>query len=243
MTLNYFRKWMRKAFYALVVNPWLRQGTIRRVWVGPYRGLVFELATPIMGRRSIFYRAYEPSVSRWLRTNVKPGMVIWDVGAHVGIHALYIAMMLNGAGQVVAFEGWPENVACLQRNVALNPSLSDLIIVIPYCVARQAGRVYMAQGSSDGKHHLANEGETRSVEVQAITLDTFWRETGVCPDILIIDIEGYELDALEGGKAMIQACKPRLVLEHHRRTEALLSWLLAQNYAPETMDGRHIFAY
>lgn len=235
--------WARKLFYSLVVNPWLREGTTRRVWFGPYRGLVFELAAPVMNRRSVFYRAYESNVTRWLQRHVAPGMVVWDVGAHVGIHALYVARLLRGQGQVVAFEGWPENAACLQRNTTLNPALSGLVTVVPCCVARQPGIVPMAQGSSDGKHHLAGDSETGAVEVQAITLDTFWRETGVCPNILIVDIEGYELDALEGGMTMIEACRPRLVLEHHRRAEALLEWLAARGYVCEAVDGRHVFAH
>lgn len=236
-----FKKWWRKPFYALV-NAWLRPGLARRVWFGPYRGLVFELSAPMMSRRSVFYRAYEPEVTRWLRRNVTPGMIVWDVGAHVGIHVLYVARLLKGEGQVVAFEGWPENVMGLQRNVALNPGLARTITVMPLCVARQKSTVRMAQGSSDGKHHLAREGEPNALAVQAIALDDFWRETGVCPDILIIDIEGHELDALEGGVTMIEACKPRLVLEHHRRAETLLRWLDAQRYTVETLDARHIFA-
>ena len=232
----------RRLFYALAVDPWLREGTTRRVWFGPYRGLVFELAAPMMGRRNVFYRAYEPNVTRWLRQNVRPGMVVWDVGAHVGIHALYIAHLLKGQGRVVALEGWPENAACLRRNVAANPRLSALITQVPQCVARQAGAVRMAEGSSDGKHHLAAGDEARCLEVQATTLDDFWRETGTCPDILILDIEGYELDALEGGSALVQRCRPRLVVEHHQRADALQGWLAAQQYTLESVDDRHIFA-
>jgi FkbM family methyltransferase len=232
----------RRLFYALAVDPWLREGTTRRVWFGPYRGLAFELAAPLMGRRNVFYRAYEPAVTRWLRRTIRPGMVVWDVGAHVGIHALYVAHLLKGQGQVVAFEGWPANAACLRRNVAANPRLSALITLVPQCIARQAGPVHMAEGSADGKHHLATGDEAQSVEVQATTLDDFWRETGTCPDILILDIEGYELDALEGGIALLQRCRPRLVVEHHQRAEALRGWLAAQQYAIESADDRHIFA-
>lgn len=239
---KHLKAWARKPFHALAVNPWLREGTTRRVWFGPYRGLAFELATPMMGRRNVFYRAYEPAVTRWLRRTIRPGMVVWDVGAHVGIHALYVAHLLKGQGQVVAFEGWPENAACLRRNVAANPRLSALITLVPQCIARQAGPVRMAEGSSDGKHHLAAGGEARCLEVQATTLDDYWRETGTCPDILILDIEGYELDALEGGSALVQHCRPRLVVEHHRRAGALRGWLAAQQYTIESADDRHIFA-
>ncbi|GAB4412587.1 MAG: hypothetical protein Kow00106_07270 [Anaerolineae bacterium] len=240
-------KWLwgcaRKPFYALVGNTLLRAGSTRRVWFGPYRGLVFELSAPLLGRRSIFYRSYEPTVTRWLQRNVKPGMVVWNIGAHAGIHALYIARLLQGKGQVLAFEGWPDNVASLRRNVTLNPGLRDVLTVIPLCVARQTGVVRMVQGSSDGKHHLAGEDEPGTLELQATALDDFWSEVGTCPDILIIDIEGYEQDALEGGMTMIEACKPRLVLEHHRRVEALLKWLDAHSYTVERRDARHVFAY
>lgn len=40
-------------------------------------------------------------------------------------------------------------------------------------------------------------------------------------------IEGFELPTLQGGEALIAACQPTLILEHHNRQAELLDWLRA----------------
>ncbi|MBZ0290847.1 MAG: FkbM family methyltransferase [Anaerolineae bacterium] len=228
---------------AALAAVWLREGTVRRSWFGPYRGLRFALVGPGFGRLSVFYRAYEPSVTDWLKAAVQPGMTVYVVGAHVGIHVLYIANLLNGQGKVYAFEGWPENFAVLKQNIQLNPQLGADIVPVQQCVTRESGSIVMARGGSDGKHHIAREGEGsgETLEVAATSLDDFWSKTGACADLILIDIEGYELDALQGAEKLVQACKPRLILEHHGRADALRAWLAAHDYAVQLHDKRHLF--
>src|SRR5689334_9766588 len=222
---------------------WLREGTVRRSWFGPYRGLNFALTGPGYGRLGVFYHAYEQSVTEWLKFTVQPGMTVYVVGAHVGIHVLYIGGLLKGQGKIYAFEGWPENLAVLKQNIGLNPQLGVEINPVQQCVARESGTIVMARGGSDGKHHIAGEGESSSetLEVPATSLDDFWWKTGVNPDLILIDIEGYELDALQGAEKLIRACKPRLILEHHNRADVLLEWLKNHDYVVQRQDKRHLF--
>lgn len=228
---------------SVLSSVWLREGTARRSWFGPYRGLVFGLRGAGATRRGVFYRAYEQNVTDWLGRAVKPGMTVYVIGAHVGIHVLYIAKLLQGRGRVYAFEGWPENYDILQWNIRLNPQLGAEIVAIKQCIARQSGTIQMAKGSADGKHHIARGGEPdgEQIEAQATSLDDFWSQHPDCPDLILIDIEGYELDALQGGGRLFQACKPRLALEHHDRADDLLRWLEEYGYAVQTHDKRHIF--
>jgi len=223
---------------------WLREGTVRRSWFGPYRGLKFGLRGAGATRLGVFYRPYEQNVTDWLRAAVKPGMTVYVIGAHVGIHVLYIAKLLQGQGHIDAFEGWPDNFQILQWNISLNPHLGLRIVPLQQCITRQSGTIVMAQGSADGKHHIArsNDRAAKILEVPAISLDDFWAQTGKCPDLILIDIEGYERDALAGGERLFGACSPRLALEHHDRADELLRWLDEHGYAVEAHDTRHIFA-
>jgi FkbM family methyltransferase len=231
---------VKKGLHTTLTTLWLRPGTARRSLVGPYRGLTFGLSAPLMNRIGIFYKTYEPNVSEWLSEVVRPGMTVYVVGAHVGIHVLHIAQLLKGQGAIHAFEAWPENYASLEWNIRLNMALGVPITPHPVAVARESGVIHMAEGSSDGKHHIAEAGEARQIEVQATSLDDFWAGSG-CPDLVLIDIEGFEHDALEGGQKMLQACKPRLALEHHGKQETLLAWLNQHGYTVQRTDSRHIF--
>lgn len=233
---------LKRAALAALAQTWLRPGATRQATAGPYRGLAFALTPPMLTRREVFFRAYEANVTDWLQRRITPGSVVWDVGAHVGIHALYAAKLAGASGRVVAFEGWPENLGGLHRNITANAGLAAVVTVAPVCIARAAGTVQMARGASDGKHHLAEPGETDVIAVEATTLDAYWQQSGICPDYILIDIEGHERDALDGGTAMLAACHPGLALEHHGQLDTLREWLAAHGYTVDAADKRHIFA-
>jgi FkbM family methyltransferase len=230
----------KKHLHRLLAMTLLRPGRVRRAWFGPYRGIRFALSPAMMTRLGAFYRAYEPDVTDWLSEHIRPGMQVVVVGGHIGIHALYIAQRLRGQGQVIVFEGWPENVVALRQNAALNAPLQPLIEVRPQCIAAVPGEVQMAQGTADGKHHLAASGESGHITVEATTLDALWRETQRCPAIVLVDIEGFELDALRGSESLLQTCRPVWVLEHHGRAAELHGWLSARGYRVEPLGRRHL---
>lgn len=66
---------------------------------GPARGLWLEISPPLMNRLSVFFRAYEANVTQHLQRIVQPGMTAIVVGAHVGIHTLYIAKLVGKTGR------------------------------------------------------------------------------------------------------------------------------------------------
>jgi FkbM family methyltransferase len=233
---------IKRGLHSILAQTLLRQGTVRQVPLGPYRGLKFYMSEPMMSRVGTFYRAYEPDVSDWLTTHIQPGMAVYIVGGHIGIHVLHVAQLLQGQGRLVVFEGWPENHAALQRNFSLNPQLQVNITLEPQCIAAAPGMIQMAQGSSDGKHHIAAEGEAQTLEVPATSLDAYWQATNACPDVVLIDIEGFEMDALKGAENLLDACKPVLVLEHHGADAALTGWLSVRNYRVDTLGRRHLVA-
>jgi FkbM family methyltransferase len=237
------KSFIKTLLYAIAKAIYLREGSVRMSVIGPYRGLRFELSPLMLKRIDVYFRAYEPNVTDWLTGAVNPGMIVYVVGAHLGVHVLMIAKLLKGQGQVYAFEGWPENYHLLTRNIACNPQLGQVVTAFQQAVGKHSGTLRMAAGSADGKHHLmgaGDEGNTQ-IEVAATTPDDFWSKVGGCPDIILIDIEGFELDALEGGQNLLAACHPRLVLEHHGKAEALTRWLRQHDYSIEIVDKRHIF--
>src|SRR5215470_10309061 len=51
--------------------------------------------------RSFIYGTWEPDVFRALTTNVKPGMKVIDIGAHVGYYTLLFAKCVGPSGRIV----------------------------------------------------------------------------------------------------------------------------------------------
>ncbi|MFA5909929.1 MAG: FkbM family methyltransferase [Vicinamibacterales bacterium] len=195
-------------------------------------------------RKEVFYRAYEPNVTQWLRQVIEPGMTVYVVGAHLGIHVLMIASLLRGKGHVHAFEGWAENYRLLARNIACNPRLSDVISPHHCAVGDCSGERPMMAGPSDGRHHMAATCDPleSTVIVPVTTLDDFRAIKSSDPDVILLDIEGFEQEALTGSLETLATCRPLLVVEHHRRQERLVAWLRKHGYCVERIDRRHLFA-
>jgi FkbM family methyltransferase len=70
----------------------------------------------------------EPEIQELLAANVKPGSVVWDVGANVGFLTLIAARLVGPNGQVVAFEPLPSNCEAIRRNLALNQMVNVEVV-------------------------------------------------------------------------------------------------------------------
>ena len=221
------------------------EDSVRTSHFGPYKGIRFQVS-PILNqsRMCVFYTAYEAEVAAHLQHVVKPGMTVLNIGAHIGIHALYIAKLLEKNGVVYAFEPWPENAAALRRNIEINRDHLARIEHVPSAVSDAPGRHLFTRGKTDGTHHLAEDGETGDIDVETTTVDAFCIDHVIKPSLALIDVEGKELAVLKGAERTISHCKPRLIIEHHgnRFTTSVMDWLKAAGYNVTDLGSRHIYA-
>jgi FkbM family methyltransferase len=223
---------------------WFREGAVRRCICGPYKSLRFVIGPQMHSRMIVFYGAYESEVTDLLASVIRPGMTVGVIGAHVGIHALFIAKRLQGQGQVPAFEPWPDNFRYLKENVAHNTLSRSCVVPLPFAVGARAGTARLSAGETDGTHHITQAGETPALEVPIVTLDGYWHNIAAPPDLLLIDVEGEELSVLQGAIGLIQTAKPKLLLEHHGpdRVALLTHWLEQRRYVVSPAGPRHLYA-
>src|ERR1051326_1038525 len=131
------------------------------ILTGPARGMKWRVGSSNHG---CWLGMYERKKQRCLASVCKPGDVLYDVGANVGIYSLIGARC---GAKVFAFEPVPENIRLLRSHVDLN-RLSDVTIV-PYALADECGTLsFQLNGSSEGK--LDRSG---GLTVQVTTLDEF----------------------------------------------------------------------
>lgn len=178
---------------------------------------------------------YETGTTLLIERTLRSGMVVVDVGAHVGYYALLAARLVGREGQVYAFEADPANYRLLLENIELN-SYSNLR-AFSQAVADRSGPLsfYLSPWGSDRNSLYAeNTGAgAHDVEVDAITLDEFMATAGKPKvDLIKMDIEGAELAALEGMKETLEKTS-RLIVEFsplsisgaHEKPEELLNKL------------------
>lgn len=160
---------------------------------------------------------YQSSVFVYELKRLPPGAVICDVGANIGTSAIYSAFVVPDS-RVLSFEPSPRALACLKRAVDAN-NLANVEIV-EAAVGARAGRVALAETDYlAGSHLVPVEGGAfypATAEVPVVALDDYLiREKKLERlDLLKIDVEGFELDVLDGAMEVIERFRPRLVVEY-----------------------------
>jgi FkbM family methyltransferase len=229
---------MKRLSYLLVPSQKMR---MLRVRSGPGRGLLFELNP----RWDIptWDGSYELEVQRTLQERLKPGSVIYDVGANIGFYSLLAAR--QGA-QVFAFEPDVQIAGSLERHARLN-SLSAKIEVIRAAVFSTSGFVALEPADTARGHGNAHVGthtepSNSTVQVPCTTLDDF-AQGHIAPDTIKIDVEGAESNVLEGAEKLFTQYRPHLICEVHDPANASFvdTWLKTRGYELRWLDSNKCF--
>jgi FkbM family methyltransferase len=168
-----------------------------RVLGGAARGARLEL--DLSSEKRYWMGTYEPEVQELLHGAIRPGDVVYDVGANIGFFTIVAGRL---GARVYAFEPAPENAARIARNIELNGLDAD---VCEAAVWDGEGGVSLVAGDSGSEWETVAGGGVRSV-----TLDAFAR-AHVPPDVLKIDVEGAECRVLRGAHEVLRR-PPRLVV-------------------------------
>ena len=196
--------------------------------------MVFNVHDQHIGRSLDLYGEWAESELELLGLFIKPGEVVVDVGANIGTHTVYFAQRASATGQVYAFE--PQRIVF--QSLCANLALNGLYNVRAFHAAasREPGAIavppiaYGEPGNQGGVALAAGAKPAANAErVPVMTLDGLGLER--CR-LIKIDVEGMELDVLEGGRALIQSARPIVYLENNdaAKSPALISWLLARDY-------------
>jgi FkbM family methyltransferase len=175
---------------------------------------------------------------------------VFDVGGYVGILTLFFSRAVGDGGQVVTFEPNPANFEELFYNVRLN-RLSN-VTLLPIALGRESrkmtlmvDRVYPSRGTlaENLQEDFLKRGNARSVQVEVDSLDNQMRLRSLpSPDLVKIDVEGFEKDVLYGMAQTIQAHKPDLFIEIHGvMHKEIAEHLLSAGYSIYHVEsGAHI---
>jgi FkbM family methyltransferase len=140
----------------------------------------------------------EPQEVAWLRRRrLRPGARVFDLGASSGVVAMILADAVGPDGQVVALEAHPDDIPTISRNRELNGL--DQIEPLHAAIARESGEVVF------GRNGFVDDGSRRwgDLRVPSVSLDDLSDRYG-SPDVVFIDVEGYEHEALLGAAATLE---------------------------------------
>lgn len=176
-------------------------------------GLVIELDLRDNVQRQVFFLGtYEPDLVRAIREAVGSDGVYLDVGAHIGIHALSVALHAPH-GSVIAVEAAPDSAAKIARTARS-------------CGIRNVSVVAKAAGPECGEIVIYGDPVFHEQDVSvrsAFTAGSALFTAPVVPlddelsylerlDVVKVDIQGSELDALRGMASLLTRLRPKLVI-------------------------------
>jgi FkbM family methyltransferase len=167
--------------------------------------------------------SFEPNEFVFLRNALKPGMVVLDGGANEGLFSLYAAQRIMPGGAVLAVEPSTREFERLAANIALNRL--DNVMTFKVALGSRAGDALLAIADShhagmntievgDSRKAMAGWTTVSRETVSLETIDELVARSGLQRlDLVKLDIEGSEVDALDGAKATIARFQPTILLE------------------------------
>jgi FkbM family methyltransferase len=158
----------------------------------------------------------EKPLLEWFQRNVSPGETWLDIGAHYGYTAIALCRLVGTAGRVIAFEPVLSTAGCIARTRELN-SLRQLQVVplgLGACPAIETRRLPLVRGMADSTISRGAWEEPISV----VSFDSVWRflsEQNPAVHGVKIDVQGMELDVIEGMRHTLLSQHPKLIVEFH----------------------------
>jgi len=164
---------------------------------------------------ALFFLQYEsPALAPVLDAVLKPGHTFFDVGANIGVYTGWAARRVEPGGRVHAFEPVPATGDALSEFVTGN-GLTN-VLVVPKAVGARTGTVaihVVPRASGLASAVAARPGTSSSVSAPLITLDDYVKEQGGrIPDLVKVDVEGYEFEVLQGARQILAGARSPVVL-------------------------------
>ena len=181
---------------------------------------------------------HEPSEQLFVSSFLRPGDGVVDVGANIGAYTVLCAAL---GARVVALEPSSRTRAALADNIRVN-DLGRRVRTYGLAAGGASGTAALTTGL-DAANHLLDpaDGGTASEMVEVRPLDALRAEIeewlgGAPVALLKVDVEGHDLEVLQGARAVIGAHRPVILVEIWAGGLDVRAWLAGEGYRVHRFD-------
>jgi FkbM family methyltransferase len=140
--------------------------------------------------------------------------VLFDVGAYKGLFS-HLFCLVGKANRAVAFEPSARIVLSAEAWADANGTRSQTLMRL-CAVGRTISQLSARIDETTGALSVSSPCESgEQVDVQMTTLDEEVQRLGLVPDLIKIDVEGFEWEVLCGARQLLRTHKPAICLELH----------------------------
>jgi FkbM family methyltransferase len=214
-----------------------RQLKKHRILAGPLRGC--RIVTSWQHYHTGILGTVEHGLIAWFDRNVKPGETWLDIGANYGYTALALGRRVGSHGRVFAFEPKLSTCGCLSQTMLLNglPEVTVVPVGLGSPEAIEFKQLATVGGMVAAVTEVGGTALPESVETIAVAqLDWLWPR--ICGsteriDGAKIDVQGMELEVVNGMRGLLKRYHPKLAIELHSGVDrvALLDLLESCGYS------------
>jgi FkbM family methyltransferase len=142
------------------------------------------------------------------KRDIKPGDIVIDCGAYSGVFSIYANKKSGSSGKVLAFEPDKKNSSILKKNILLNKC--EKIKVIELGVFSEKNVLHFKQEGAGSK--IEKNGDSK---IKVVDLDSELKRLKIPYEkisFIKIDIEGAEIEAIDGMRKLLAKGKPFLAI-------------------------------
>ncbi|MEJ2249408.1 MAG: FkbM family methyltransferase [Candidatus Lokiarchaeota archaeon] len=166
------------------------------------------------------------------------GKIVYDIGGYIGIHTLFFSSAVGNKGKVITFEPNPLNYREILSNLRINKIKN--VKLIPIGIGSKISKLTLSVDpriTSRGtfrfnKNKKSKKRFLRFEDIKIDSLDNQLIENELpVPDLVKVDVEGFESEVIFGMKQIILKYKPDLFIELHKEMDQNLKYFLVkENY-------------
>ncbi len=195
------------------------------------------------GSAGIFVlRKYYEDLLEYGHRFINAGDCVIDGGANQGIYTCAFAAKVGPSGHVYAFEPQTYAVSCIRTNLKLNNF--NNVTIFEGALWTKSGSLFLQDLAGDNAGPVAvsvssTKNELSAGSVPAYSVGELWQENKIRDVSFIkLDIEGAELEALEGAAPMIEKTKPTICVEaiSEEGFSSVKDYLVKWRYVPYVFD-------